>query len=98
MLDVIDSELAVNSAEHRLALTATILGSATMSNDSRKTIIKTLSEDLRRFEMIRVLDYDQANQQASGNSSLALASVYEMLQQAGALDNDQPDETNGGEL
>lgn len=85
LLEAIQTEGMADGAEKRLALAGSLLGPAPMKPESRQHVMKEFTNDLRYFELLRMLDSDGAEDHRFKNSSLAIQAVYEILQRVGII-------------
>lgn len=85
ILDSIEAEGVSELAEKKLKLTADMVGPASLTKEGRQSLLKSFTEDLNRLGLLRDLDLDGARKPDVHNSALAIASVYDMLVQAGVF-------------
>jgi hypothetical protein len=90
LLDTLDMDSVFELATTRMQLMASILGPAIVDGNARKRLLKNLGQDLRYFDMVRNLAFDEAEQYKYENSELALVKAYEILKAQGFMELDEP--------
>lgn len=85
LLGAIEADMAGASADRFTAVTASMLGGAKLEPNSRKNILHDMLVDLRLNDLIRVADLDHAAEFRFENSSLASATVYDIVKRAGLV-------------
>ncbi len=87
LLESIQSEEISQAAEKRMEVASSLIGPAQLSKEGRQKIMKDLSNDLRYFEMFKLMDFDRAERHKYDNSSLAITAIYEILRRAGVMND-----------
>ena len=96
LLESLETELLANSSDRRLAVIASVVGSANLTSNVRQKMLGDLIVDMRYNDYIRLGDFDYAALYRFENSSLAATTVYDLISQAGwVTGNDNPDEEDG---
>lgn len=84
-MDAIDAEFDVEAQSRSLQITASLVGGADLTSDSRKVLIRDMGKDSEVLRFVRQLAYDEAADFCYRNSTLALTNAYEIIASAGLL-------------
>jgi hypothetical protein len=91
LMDAIEAEMDSDSRSRGLQLTASLIGGADLTSDSRKVMIRDFGRDSEVLRLTRRMAFDEAEDYCYRNSTLALTNAYEIIQQAGLLGDHDPD-------
>jgi hypothetical protein len=85
LLESIEAEGVAESAYRKIELRTAMVASLPLNQTARQKVVKDAFADLKCYDLMRYMDYDGAAQVKFDNSSLALTTVYEILQRTGVI-------------